>query len=222
MRSRIGIPLKGKSYTSSFVMADFPETTSWHGEARLFFTAAGSIESFPLPRARRRWVIQVDGVASTAADIVRRVEAVAGVSLEEGLAEGVTGFTPERRLCERYFKGRVVLCGDAAHVMSPIGGQGMNTGLADAWHLAGVLQRLCASGEPPERLLGRYEECRRRAFGIAANRAARGMGLGTLRGRLGSALRGGFVRRILFGPLLRDRLAPYFAMLTIPDEDPVG
>jgi hypothetical protein len=35
-------------------------------------------------------------------------------------------------------------------------------------------------------------------------------------------MRSVFVRRILFGPLLRARLAPYFAMLTIPDEDPVG
>jgi 2-polyprenyl-6-methoxyphenol hydroxylase-like FAD-dependent oxidoreductase len=221
-RALAGISVHEKVYGTSFMMGDFPETTSWGREARLFFTPTGSIESFPLPQGKRRWVIQTEEATPAAEVIARRVGAVAGVGLDAGQAEWVSCFTPERRLSRGFFKGRVVLCGDAAHVMSPIGGQGMNTGLADAWHLAKVLQRLCASGEYPDRLLDRYEECRRRAFGIAANRAARGMWLGTLKGRRADVMRSVFVRRILFGPLLRARLAPYFAMLTIPDEDPVG
>lgn len=219
-RECIGITVEGKTYAPSFMMGDFPETTAWTGEARLFFTATGSIESFPLPGGMRRWVIQSGPVAPDAAAIVQRVGDVTGVDLEAGRAEWVTCFTPERRLCREYFKGRVVLCGDAAHVMSPIGGQGMNTGLADAWHLSRVLQRLCATGEAPGPLLERYARCRRHAFRVAANRAARGMWLGTLKGELAAAMRSVFVRRVLFGPLMRDRLAPYFAMLTIPDADP--
>lgn len=220
-RSCVGIPLQGKAYAPSFMMGDFPETTPWTGEARLFFTPTGSIESFPLPQARRRWVIQASPMLANATAIVQRVEAITGIALEAGQAEWVTTFTPERRLCRHYFKGRVALCGDAAHVMSPIGGQGMNTGLADAWHLAAVLQRLCTTGEPPEHLLKRYEQCRRRAFGIAANRAACGMWLGTRKGQRAAALRSMFVRHILFGTSLRHSLAPYFAMLTIPDTDPL-
>lgn len=219
-RTFTGIPLEGKAYQTSFMMGDFPETTPWPSEARLFFTPTGSIESFPLPHAKRRWVIQASPTLANATAIVQRVEEMTGIALEAGLAESVTMFTPERRLCTNYFKGRVILCGDAAHVMSPIGGQGMNTGLADAWHLAAVLRRLCQSGEPPERLLTRYDRCRRRAFHIAADRAARGMWLGTRKGPRADSLRSLFVRHLLFGTPLRHHLAPYFAMLTIPDRNP--
>ncbi|MEI6147964.1 MAG: NAD(P)/FAD-dependent oxidoreductase [bacterium] len=221
-RGYLGLPFEGKHYAPSFVMGDFPDATSWAGEARLVFTPTGSIESFPLPRGRRRWVVQAECETPDAAVIARRVKAVTGMFLDPGAAEGVTRFTPERRLSGGYFKGRVVLCGDAAHVMSPIGGQGMNTGLADAWHLASVLCHLCATGEPPGPWLTQYEWCRRRAFGVAADRAARGMWLGTLKGPMAAALRSLFIRDILLGPFLRDRLAPHFAMLTIPDEDPMG
>ncbi len=221
MRTYVGIPIKGKSYAPSFLMGDFPESTPWSGEAKLFFTSTGSLESFPLPQQHRRWVIQTTSDLANASILVQRVEEVTGIKLKASQAEGVTAFTPERRLCSHYFKGRVVLCGDAAHVMSPIGGQGMNTGLADAWHLAQVLQRLCVSNEPPERLLTSYEYYRRQAFRIAANRAACGMWLGTRKGHRVAALRSTFVRRILFGTFLRRHLAPYFAMLTIPDTSPL-
>jgi len=222
MRTHVGIPTRGKAYAPSFMMGDFPESTPWTGEARLFFTPTGSIESFPLPQGRRRWVIQAKPTLANATAIVQRVEEITGIALDAGQAEWVTSFTPERRLCRDYFKGRVVLCGDAAHVMSPIGGQGMNTGLADAWHLARVLEHLCASGEPPEHLLTRYDHCRRRAFRVAANRAARGMWLGTLKGRRTTLLRNAFVRNVLFGTSLHQKLAPYFAMLTIPDTSPLS
>jgi 2-polyprenyl-6-methoxyphenol hydroxylase-like FAD-dependent oxidoreductase len=220
-RALTGIPMQGKAYEPLFMMGDFPESTSWANEARLFFTSTGSIESFPLPQAKRRWVIQTSPTLANASAIVQRVEDVTGISLETGQAEWVTSFTPQRRLCQHYSKGRVVLCGDAAHVMSPIGGQGMNTGLADAWHLASVLKRLCDTGEPPGRLLSRYEQCRTRAFQVAANRAACGMWLGTRLGSRANTLRSWFIRTILFGTPLYHRLAPHFAMLTIPDTDPL-
>jgi 2-polyprenyl-6-methoxyphenol hydroxylase-like FAD-dependent oxidoreductase len=222
VRTYVGIPSQGKMYAPSFMMGDFPESTPWAGEARLFFTPTGSIESFPLPQGQRRWVIQAKPTLANATALVQRVEEVTGVALEASQAKWVTTFTPERRLCRNYFKGRVALCGDAAHVMSPIGGQGMNTGLADAWHLAAVLQRLCASDEPPERLLKQYEHCRRHAFRIAANRAACSMWLGTRKGNRSTALRSAFVRHVLFGTSLRHHLAPYFAMLTIPDTNPLS
>jgi hypothetical protein len=51
---------------------------------------------------------------------------------------------------------------------------------------------------------------------VAANRAERGMWLGTLRGRVASGFRKHFIRDVLFRPPLCSRLAPHFAMLTIP------
>ena len=64
-----------------------------------------------------------------------------------------------------------------------------------------------------------WERIRRAAFNVAADRAARGMWLGTLRGRLASRLRRHIIRDILFSPLMRHRLAPHFAMLTIPNRN---
>ena len=67
-----------------------------------------------------------------------------------------TRFLSERRQAERYRVGRVFLAGDAAHVHSPIGGQGMNTGIQDAfnlgWKLAAVLR-----GRGGDELLDSYQ-----------------------------------------------------------------
>ncbi|TIX37552.1 MAG: monooxygenase, partial [Mesorhizobium sp.] len=60
------------------------------------------------------------------------------------------------RVAERFRVGRVFLCGDAGHIHSPAGGQGMNTGMGDAvnlgWKLAAVVQ-----GRADQRLLDSYE-----------------------------------------------------------------
>ncbi|WP_020139902.1 FAD-dependent monooxygenase [Streptomyces sp. 351MFTsu5.1] len=69
-------------------------------------------------------------------------------------------FRIQRRLATRYRSRRVLLAGDAAHVHSPFGGQGMNTGLGDAENLAWKLA-LVASGRAHSRLLDTYESERR-------------------------------------------------------------
>ena len=65
-------------------------------------------------------------------------------------------FTDETRLAEHYRKGRILLAGDAAHIHSPMGGQGLNVGIQDAmnlgWKLASVVR-----GTAPEELLDTYE-----------------------------------------------------------------
>ena len=67
----------------------------------------------------------------------------------------VTGFSPRERKADGYRKGRVFLAGDAAHTHSPVGAQGMNTGLGDAHNLGWKLA-LVVRGEAHESLLGSY------------------------------------------------------------------
>jgi 2-polyprenyl-6-methoxyphenol hydroxylase-like FAD-dependent oxidoreductase len=120
-------------------------------------------------------------------------------------------FTPRRFNCDRYYDGRVILCGDAAHGMSPIGGQGMNTGFADAEFLAEVLAK-----PDPLALLPAYNRFRRQAAKTAIFRAEWGMWLGTWRGQLRSVLRDVILKFLLCqGPVAR-RMGPFYAMLTIP------
>lgn len=72
----------------------------------------------------------------------------------------IIGFRIHHRLAERYRMGRVFLAGDAAHIHSPAGGQGMNTGIQDAHNLAWKLA-LCARGVARPQLLDSYEAERR-------------------------------------------------------------
>ena len=221
VRNHVQIPFPGHFYRSQFFMADFRDHTAWGSEARLFFGIHGSVESFPLSAGMRRWIIQVPlqlkpDETNIGATVVEQVNKRIGIGLSVHDAVFESFFRPQRHVAETYVQGRVLLCGDAAHVMSPIGGQGMNTGFADAAYLDKTLSAaLEAPGDAP-RLFSDYEHIRRRAFNIAASRAARGMWLGTRRGRMCSVLRQGLIGHVLFRPSIRERLARYFAMLTIP------
>ncbi|KUL36180.1 FAD-dependent oxidoreductase [Streptomyces regalis] len=69
-------------------------------------------------------------------------------------------FRPRAALADRFREGRVFLAGDAAHVHSPAGGQGLNTSVQDAYNLGWKLGAVLG-GDTPESLLDTYEEERR-------------------------------------------------------------
>ena len=77
-----------------------------------------------------------------------------------GHREWVTSFRVHRRLADTYRYGRILLAGDAAHVHSPFGGQGMNTGIGDAENLAWKLA-MVVNGTAGQALLDSYEAERR-------------------------------------------------------------
>jgi 2-polyprenyl-6-methoxyphenol hydroxylase-like FAD-dependent oxidoreductase len=219
-RRHAGLRWRERRYRPRFMMADFEDQTALGGEAHLYFGHAGSVESFPLPGQQRRWIVQTDRVptdeSEIAAAVARAVAERTGVDLSTSRAHFRSSFRPGRALASRYGRGRVLLCGDAAHVMSPIGGQGMNTGFADAAHLDRVLDAALDNAACLGPAAAGYDRARRRAFRVAAGRAACGMWLGTRRGGVYSALRRLFIGSVLLRPSFRRRLAPYFAMLTIP------
>jgi 2-polyprenyl-6-methoxyphenol hydroxylase-like FAD-dependent oxidoreductase len=221
VREQAGIATAGASYPQTFVMADFADTLGLGGEAHLFFTREGSVESFPLPDGRRRWIVQTDRLQRPVPpDLMNQtVRQRTGIDLADSRYSFESAFTVRHRLARRYHQGRVVLCGDAAHLMSPVGGQGMNVGFADAAALAGVLAAALAGTTDAAAVLEEYGRVRRTVARIAIGRAARGMWLGTRQGRLAGLWREPLLRLLLAPPLCR-KLPPYFAMLTLPGPPP--
>lgn len=221
-RSRVREGLKMRTrrleYGHHFLMGDFRDHSLLGQEAHLFFTPQGAVESFPLPDGLRRWIVQTNAPVGEAAEgfLAEVVRQRSGHQLNQDDQVNQSSFSPWRLDCEQIYDGRVLLCGDAAHVMSPIGGQGMNTGFADAEFAAVLLEAVLQHGEKAELWLEEYDRCRRKAASTAASRAALGMQLGTWRGEFKSRLRDFMLRHIVLGGPLKCVVGPWFAMMTIP------
>lgn len=212
VREMLGIPHRRRDYGCHFVMGDFTDRTTLGEEAHVFFTPAGAVESFPLPGGQRRWIVQTDDPG----DLIPQVRQRAGWLLQAADQLNESQFSPLRIDCKRLVKGRVLLCGDAAHVMSPIGGQGMNTGFADAEFAAEALHAILRYGESPADWLRDYERCRQKSARSAARRAEWGMGLGVWRGQKRSLLRDLLFRKVLLQGPVSSHLPPWFAMQSLP------
>jgi 2-polyprenyl-6-methoxyphenol hydroxylase-like FAD-dependent oxidoreductase/protein-S-isoprenylcysteine O-methyltransferase Ste14 len=211
MRDLLKMRTSSKDYGCHFIMGDFEGDSGLGDDAHLFFTATGAVESFPLPGQRRRWIVQAhDG------SIPALVQQRTGIQLEASAQLDQHAFGPRRLDCDQLYDGRILLCGDAAHVMSPIGGQGMNTGFADAEFAAEMLHAILRNDEAPEPLLAAYNRVRRRASSAAATRAAIGMGIGVWTGHWRSLLRDFIFRRLVFGGPFAGLVGPWFSMQSIP------
>jgi 2-polyprenyl-6-methoxyphenol hydroxylase-like FAD-dependent oxidoreductase len=91
----------------------------------------------------------------TAAEMQASLRRVSGTDVVVTRVHAGTRYTDTTRQAETYRRGRVLLCGDAAHVHSPAGGQGLNLGLGDAVNLGWKLA-LVARGLAPESLVDTY------------------------------------------------------------------
>ncbi len=185
VRATIGTDFAGGTYEESFVLADVRMHWS-HGrdEVQLFFSPAGLVVVAPLPDGAFRIVATLDDAPEhpTAADIQALIDArgpTTGTADVTHVAWS-SRFRIHHRLAESYRDGRLFLIGDAAHVHSPAGGQGMNTGLVDAC----VLGRLIAAAVR-ERLsdsqLEAYQRLRRPAAEHVLGLAGRLTSLATMK-----------------------------------------
>ena len=122
-------------------------------------------------------------------------------------------FHCDERQVEQYRHGRVFLAGDAAHVHSPMGGQGMNTGIQDAANLAWKIDAVLAGAD--DAVLDSYQN-ERHPIGervvLQSGLMARGV---TLRPRIARGIRNVLAPRILRIPRIRDEVAGSFAGTTL-------
>jgi 2-polyprenyl-6-methoxyphenol hydroxylase-like FAD-dependent oxidoreductase len=138
VRQRAGIGFSGSAYAESFVLADV--AMRWapgREEVSLIFAAAGLTVVAPLPGGRYRVVATVDDAPPSPdlAFVQRLLDDRAPGRAEVSSLAWSSRFRVHHRVAEQYRAGRLLLAGDAAHVHSPAGGQGMNTGIQDAYAL---------------------------------------------------------------------------------------
>lgn len=217
VRHSLGIPFEGRPDRYTYLMGDFEDATGWGEQARFFLTPSGSVESFPLPGGKRRYVVRTprlireDTTGYLGRELLRR----AGIDVTGVRKFWESGFGVQRYTAGSFCKGRVFLCGDAAHLMSPVGGQNLNSGFADA-ELAVWLTKLLLDKRVPHHLAGRlYNRARKEAVGAALRRSRLLMLTGTTGGHVWSAIRNLAFLLILHTPLQR-YLVQLFSMQSIP------
>jgi hypothetical protein len=162
VRRDAGIAIVGSCLTDRFRLSDLDlEWSLPHDEGTIWIGDDGLAAVIPLPGERRyRVIVPLPPDESTIeyaseAEMADRAEALlrqrAQLPLRRvGEPLWASAFHIQRRQAERYRQGPIFLAGDAAHVHSPVGGQGMNTGIQDAfnlgWKLALATQDLAAPG----------------------------------------------------------------------------
>ena len=204
VRALQGADVRVKEYPDSYLMGDFADGTGFGPDAALFLSGAGIVESFPLPGQLRRWVVRlgtgdapaggpaagapgvdapgvdapgVDAPGVDARWLMGCVRERTGLAIDAGTNSMLSRFGVRTRLAPRMVAGRVVMIGDAAHEVSPIGGQGMNLGWLDAAALAPIVSAAVRGQDVADRLRT-FERTRLRAAARAARQAEINMALG--------------------------------------------
>jgi 2-polyprenyl-6-methoxyphenol hydroxylase-like FAD-dependent oxidoreductase len=162
VRQQLGIGFAGGTYSGVFYVADVELAgPSAEGELHLDIEDADFVLVFPMKGGNRvRLVGPVrdptghDGREFSFEDV--RGKAIDHLKLRIAAVNWFSTYHVHHRVADRFRQGRAFLLGDAAHIHSPVGGQGMNTGIGDAvnlaWKLAAVLTKGASDG-----LLDTYE-----------------------------------------------------------------
>lgn len=161
VRHALGIGFPGETYAQRYFVTDVQDATlQTEGEVRVSIGEGLFYGIFPMPGKNHYRIIAfippdlLDKPDLTFEDVRPYVERDTKIRATDTF--WFATYNSHHRMAERFRCERVFLLGDAAHIHSPAGGQGMNTGLMDAtnlgWKLAAVLK-----GEADERLLGSYE-----------------------------------------------------------------
>jgi 2-polyprenyl-6-methoxyphenol hydroxylase-like FAD-dependent oxidoreductase len=200
VRQAAGIGFEGEAYDGVFVLADVH--LDWPlgpTEVSLLFSPAGLVVVAPLPDGSYRIVATVDEAPEKPgiADIQALLDSRGPASRQARVLDLAwsSRFRVHHRIAKSYRNGRLFVMGDAAHVHSPAGGQGMNTGLIDAVVLGELLGDVI-NGIRPESELELYESLRRPAAQEVIQLAGRLTNMALVRAPLLRVLRNTALRLI--------------------------
>ncbi len=176
VRYRLDVGFDGKTFEQTFLLADLQAESDWpDDEFHIFASGEGLAGLFPMGDGRARLIADLPAPAASAAStdaahVAEAAQRKTGPGIDECRAlverrvhHRVTlsdltwssYFHVNSRMVDRLRQQRVFLAGDAAHVHSPAGAQGMNTGIQEALNLGWKIARALA-GNAPDRLLDTY------------------------------------------------------------------
>ncbi len=209
IREAAGIAFQGEPNGESFVLADVRMEWPIAEEVSLFFSPGGLAVVAPLPGGWFRIVAPLDNAPETPGiEDIQRLLDKRGPTKARRITEigWASRFRVQHRLAESYRDGPFLLMGDAAHVHSPAGGQGMNTGLVDAVVLAEALTSVVRDNGP-DSVLDDYARIRRPAAQEVLALASRLTRIATLRSVPARLLRNVALRVLNHVPLFKRKLA---------------
>jgi len=194
VREAIGTGFPGGTYRQVFYVADVEAAgPAANGELHVDLDEADFLGVFPLAgEGKARLIGTVRDERADRADTLTFKDvsdrAINHLKVQVNKVNWFSTYHVHHRVTEHFRKGRAFLLGDAAHIHSPAGGQGMNTGIGDAINLAWKLAAVVA-GRAPDQLLDSYEAER---IGFARRLVAttdRVFSFATSEGRLADFLR---------------------------------
>jgi len=217
VRQAADIPFEGDAYARSFILADV--VMDWPLdplEVTLFFSGQGLVVVAPLPEGHHRIVATVDEAPMHPGreEVQALLDTRGPQSRRASVREVVwsSRFHVHHRVARSFHSGRLVLAGDAAHVHSPAGGQGMNTGIQDAMELADALAA-ALRGADEAATLGAYARERREVAQRIVALTDRMTRAATLKSPLGREVRNALIALVGHLPPVRRRVAITLAEL---------
>jgi 2-polyprenyl-6-methoxyphenol hydroxylase-like FAD-dependent oxidoreductase len=217
IREKAGIGFTGGRYEESFVLADV--RMDWPlpaDEVQLFFSSAGLVVVAPLPGGQHRVVATMDAAPETItrAHVQSLLDERGPGSVHVHKVAWGSRFRVHHRVADDYRRGPLLLAGDAAHVHSPAGGQGMNTGIQDAVDLGHALTDVLRNGQP-DSSLDTYQSRRRPVALQVVTLTHRATRIATLSNPAARTARNVAVRLISHVPAANRRIALQLAELTV-------
>jgi 2-polyprenyl-6-methoxyphenol hydroxylase-like FAD-dependent oxidoreductase len=206
VRHQLGMEFEGNTMPSNWILGDVHLSGVPHpGEIDVVWHSSGILAIFPITSTRYRVIADVGdtyGEVASQDPTLEEVQALLDQRGPGGIVAAdpiwLAGFHINERKVAKYRAGRVFVAGDAAHIHSPAGGQGMNTGIQDAcnlaWKLALVSRGVCEA----EPLLDSYSVERSAVGEMVLTGAGRLTAVATMTGELKQSIRN-HLASLLFG-----------------------
>jgi 2-polyprenyl-6-methoxyphenol hydroxylase-like FAD-dependent oxidoreductase len=206
VRHQLGMEFLGNTLPSNWVLADVHLAgIPWKDEIDIALHSDGVLAIFPILQGRYRLIADIgndQGSAQQSDPTMEDIQAILDKRGPGGVKASAPIWLANFRINERkvanYREGPVFVAGDAAHVHSPAGGQGMNTGIQDAcnlaWKLALVHRRICAA----EPLLDSYSVERSAVAKLVLEATGRTTAMGLMRGEIKQSIRN-HIASLVFG-----------------------